>query len=63
MKLRNWNRWFWSKACVTDGERISETFVIDAASGVVTSKLEPQLAPPGAEPIVGRVPLNRYGGE
>ena len=63
MKLRNWKRWFWSNACVTDGERISETFVIDAAFGVVTSKLVPYCAPPGADVIVGRAPLNRYGGE
>jgi len=31
--------------------RISETLVIEAASGVVTSKLAPQLAPDGADVI------------
>ena len=41
VKFRNWKRWFWSNACVTEGERISETFAICAASGVVTSKLAP----------------------
>ena len=41
VKFRNWKRWFWSNAWVTDGERISETFAIDAASGVLTSKVEP----------------------
>ena len=39
VKLRNWKRWFWSNACVTDGERMSETFAICAAFGVETSKL------------------------
>ena len=28
VKLRNWKRWFMSNACVTDGERISETCAI-----------------------------------
>jgi hypothetical protein len=41
VKLRNWKRWFWSKACVTDAVRISDTCAIDAAFGVVTSKFAP----------------------
>ncbi len=63
MKFRNWNRWFMSNACVTDGERISETCAIWAAFGVFTSKLPPYDIAAGELVITGRGPLKRYGGE
>ena len=63
VKLTGMYRWFWSKPCVTDGVRIKATFVIDAASGVCTVKLEPYWIVPGVPVIVGRAPLKRYGGE
>ena len=52
-----------SNACVTDGERISETWAIWAAFGVLTSKLPPYDIDVGASVISGRGPLKRYGGE
>ena len=52
-----------SNACVTDGERISETCAIWAAFGVFTSKLAPYDIVAGELVIVGRAPLKRYGGE
>jgi hypothetical protein len=52
-----------SFACVTEGDRIRETLAIDAAFGVVTSKLDPYAAADGTAEIVGRGPLKRYGGE
>ena len=41
MKLSEVARAFWSKAWVTEPVRISETRVIEAASGVPTNVLEP----------------------
>jgi hypothetical protein len=52
-----------SSACVTEGERISETCWICAAFGVFTSKLVPNDIDDGELEIVGRGPLKRYGGE
>ena len=52
-----------SSACVTDGERISDTFAIWAAFGVVDAEARAVAHRAGAVVIVGRGPLKRYGGE
>jgi hypothetical protein len=53
-----------SMACVTEPSRINVTFVMAAPSGVATASLWPYAAAAGVAPvIVGRGPLNRYGGE
>ena len=49
--------------CVSAPSETRLTERIDAASGVVTVKFEPYVAAAGALVIVGRGPLNRYGGE
>src|SRR4051812_7888357 len=43
--------------------RSSETEEIAPASGVPTKNVDPNGASPGIELMVGRGPLNRYGGE
>ena len=50
-------------AWVGVGWGISASFVIDAPSAVPRKNDWPWLAWDGAELIVGRAPLNRYGGE
>ena len=56
-------RALWSKKWVTAAGRISDTLVIEAASGVLTWKLLPYCTTEGLLVMVGRAPLNRYGGE
>src|SRR4051812_46541365 len=56
-------RWFMSIVWVTEPSPTSTTEPMLAASGVVTLMLAPYWAVAGAEVIVGRAPLNRYGGE
>ncbi len=56
-------RWFMSIAWVEPEGRIRTTDTRSAASGLVKVKFEPQAAVPGEPEIVGRAPLNRYGGE
>ena len=51
------------KPCVTEDSGIIVTVVILAASGVSTKNTSPYAAPLGADVIVGRAPLKRYGGE
>ena len=62
-KLRRLIRWPMLFVCVTEASRIQVTFVMLAASGVPTKKVWPYPTLVGAELIVGRAPLNRYGGE
>lgn len=52
-----------SKEWVTAAVRISETLLIEAASGVLTEKLVSYCTAEGLPVMVGRGPLNRYGGE
>jgi hypothetical protein len=49
--------------CVTDERRSQATLVTLAASGVRTKKVWPYATAAGADEIVGRAPLKRYGGE
>ena len=56
-------RWFSLNACVTDPSGMSATLATRAASGVWTAKLPAVRHDGGAEPMTGRAPLNRYGGE
>ncbi len=52
------------KACVTVPSDTSETLVTDVASGLLTRMGElPSRTLAGAELILGRAPLKRYGGE
>ena len=57
------NRWPMLFVCVTEESRIQVTFVMLAASGVPTKNVWPYPTLVGAEEIVGRAPLKRYGGE
>jgi hypothetical protein len=51
------------KLCVTEESAINVTFVMLVAFGVPTKNELPYPTLPGADEIVGRAPLNRYGGE
>ena len=42
---------------------MGDTDAIPAASAVATENVAPYWSTSGALPIVGRAPLNRYGGE
>ena len=56
-------RWSMFVACVTALKRIRWTLVMLLGEGVPTKTVCPHAALPGAELTVGRVPLNRYGGD
>jgi hypothetical protein len=56
-------RWSMSMPCVTDPRRTSVTSAMLEASGVATANAPPYAIFDGADVTVGRVPLNRYGGE
>jgi hypothetical protein len=56
-------RWLILKPCVTEGSAISVIFEILVALGVPTKNDCPYPTLVGADVIVGREPLNRYGGE
>src|SRR6266480_897693 len=59
-KLRGTRRWLWSKAWVTELRRISVTFVMSAASGVLTTTVCAYVTAPGTAPLMtGRGPWNR----
>src|SRR4029434_5300639 len=60
VKLRRLNRWFWSKAWVTEGRLTRLTCVISAASGVSTKNVCWGVTLPGVARIVGRAPTNKY---
>jgi hypothetical protein len=61
--LKRLIRWLMLLVCVTEESDIQFTAVMLAASGVPTKKVWPYPTTAGAEEIVGRAPLNRYGGE
>ena len=63
VKLSGTKCWSMSLWCVSAPSETRFTERIEAASGVETVKFEPYVAPAGALAIVGREPLNRYGGE
>ena len=53
-----------SNACVTDPNRMNDTLVIAAPSGVPMNSDWPYPTRSGVVPVmVGRAPLNKYGGE
>ena len=52
-----------SNAWVVDPSRMKLILAMPAGSGVVTVNELPYPIREGADPISGRVPLNRYGGE
>ena len=62
-KVSVFARWPMSKAWVTEPSRIQRTSVTCAAFGVATANVCPYPTVDGAEVIVGRAPLKRYGGE
>jgi hypothetical protein len=62
VKLTSIARWPMFTECVTEDGFINITLVIEFPSGVFTWKSEPHPTAAGAELIVGRAPLNRYGG-
>ena len=49
--------------CVSAASETRLTDLIDDASGVEIVKFDPYVLAAGAAEIVGRAPLNRYGGE
>ena len=51
------------KLCVTEESAIIETLEILVASGVATKNCCPKFMLDGADVILGRAPLNKYGGE
>ena len=57
------SRWSMLKPWVTAAARISTTVDTLAASGVLSANVPPYGSTPGTSEIVGRVPMNRYGGE
>ncbi len=62
-KLKRLIRWPMLFVCVTEESRTQVTLVMLVALGVPTKKVWPYPTLVGAELIVGRAPLNRYGGE
>src|SRR5690349_2493000 len=61
-------RWPWLNPWVTAPSLTNVTLLIDAASGVLTATVWPQVPVTGAEVIAGRgagspAGVNRYGGE
>ena len=63
VKLSGTKCWFMSSWWVSAPSETRLTPLIEAASGVDTERVEPYVALAGAEVIVGRAPLDRYGGE
>src|ERR1700730_4014195 len=63
VKLKGLIRWSWLNECVSELKRIRFTCVMLAASGVPMLKVCPYWIFAAPLDIVGRVPLNKYGGE
>src|SRR5256885_3448311 len=63
-KLSGTSRPLWSKACVTEPNRMNVTLVMFAPFGVATNRAWPYATVAGVAPVMlGRAPLNRYGGD
>ena len=63
VKLSRLKRWPWLKACVVLLSLMRVTWVMLGALGVEIVKTVPLFTTTGADVIVGRAPLKRYGGE